>query len=97
MKLDIACDDFGERSHYPLSEPYFYDTAYTPIGHCKPLPVEEIGRCVIIESQIHRIPGLSKRFLYLNDEVTFGADVWPEDFYTPQRGQKVMTPGMGSL
>ena len=42
-----------------------------------------------IESHLHRIPGLSKHFLYLNDDVMFGDDIWPEDFYTPQRGQKV--------
>jgi len=42
-----------------------------------------------IETHLHRIPGLSKRFIYLNDDVMFGADVWPEDFYTPQKGQKV--------
>lgn len=61
-----------------------------------------------IESHLHLIPGLSKRytaldppcewssgslplsrFIYLNDDVMFGAPIWPEDFYTPQRGQKV--------
>ncbi|XP_059483014.1 N-acetylglucosamine-1-phosphotransferase subunits alpha/beta [Neocloeon triangulifer] len=42
-----------------------------------------------IESHLHRIPGLSKRFLYLNDDVMFGKDVWPEDFYTETEGQKV--------
>ncbi|CAI8026125.1 N-acetylglucosamine-1-phosphotransferase subunits alpha/beta, partial [Geodia barretti] len=42
-----------------------------------------------IEAHLHRIPGLSKRFIYLNDDVMFGAPIWPEDFYTPRRGQKV--------
>ena len=42
-----------------------------------------------IESHIHRIPGLSKNFLYLNDDVMFGDKVWPEDFYTLRGGQKV--------
>ena len=32
---------------------------------------------------------LHRRFIYLNDDVMFGAPIWPEDFYTPQRGQKV--------
>lgn len=42
-----------------------------------------------IESHIHRIPGLSDKFLYLNDDVMFGAQVWPDDFYTHSKGQKV--------
>mmetsp|Transcript_34187 Transcript_34187/g.88262 ORF Transcript_34187/g.88262 Transcript_34187/m.88262 type:complete len:1149 (-) Transcript_34187:393-3839(-) len=36
-----------------------------------------------IETNLHRIPGLSKRFLYLNDDVMFGREVYPEDFYSP--------------
>eukprot|EP00762_Andalucia_godoyi_P002468 ANDGO_02653.mRNA.1 Exopolysaccharide phosphotransferase SCO2594 len=42
-----------------------------------------------IEAHLHRIPGLSKKFLYLNDDIMFGSEVWPEDFYTATRGQKV--------
>eukprot|EP00042_Codosiga_hollandica_P052484 m.666937 g.666937 ORF g.666937 m.666937 type:complete len:1519 (-) comp58506_c0_seq6:3156-7712(-) len=42
-----------------------------------------------IETHIHRIPGLSKYFLYLNDDVCFGTEVWPDDFYTHAGGQKV--------
>ena len=42
-----------------------------------------------IESHLHRIPGLAPHFIYLNDDVMFGDYVWPEDFYTHQRGQKV--------
>lgn len=42
-----------------------------------------------IECHLHRIPKLSKKFLYLNDDVMFGKDVWPEDFYTHTKGQKV--------
>jgi len=34
-------------------------------------------------------PGLSDKFLYLNDDVMFGREVWPDDFATPSRGQKV--------
>ncbi|XP_062515613.1 N-acetylglucosamine-1-phosphotransferase subunits alpha/beta-like [Corticium candelabrum] len=41
-----------------------------------------------IESHIHRIPGLSKKVLYLNDDVMFGQPVWPDDFYTHSNGQK---------
>ena len=43
-----------------------------------------------IESHLHRIPGLSDKFIYLNDDVMFGAEVWPDDFYTHSDGQKVL-------
>ncbi|XP_054713569.1 N-acetylglucosamine-1-phosphotransferase subunits alpha/beta-like [Uloborus diversus] len=42
-----------------------------------------------IECHLHRIPHLSSKFLYLNDDVMFGKPVWPEDFYTHTKGQKV--------
>ncbi|XP_054609099.1 N-acetylglucosamine-1-phosphotransferase subunits alpha/beta-like isoform X1 [Dunckerocampus dactyliophorus] len=42
-----------------------------------------------IESNLHRIPGISQKFIYLNDDVMFGKDVWVDDFYTPSNGQKV--------
>uniref|UniRef100_T1IXU8 LNR domain-containing protein n=1 Tax=Strigamia maritima TaxID=126957 RepID=T1IXU8_STRMM len=42
-----------------------------------------------IETHLHQIPGLSKKFLYLNDDVVFGKPVWPEDFYTSTKGHKV--------
>eukprot|EP00899_Mesostigma_viride_P014005 jgi/Mesvir1/22605/Mv14053-RA.4 len=42
-----------------------------------------------IEANLHRIPGLSDRFIYLNDDVMFGTPVWPDDFFTLARGQKV--------
>lgn len=44
-----------------------------------------------IESHIHRIEGLSQKFIYLNDDVMFGKDVWPDDFYSHSKGQKVRT------
>ncbi|XP_039647468.1 N-acetylglucosamine-1-phosphotransferase subunits alpha/beta isoform X2 [Perca fluviatilis] len=42
-----------------------------------------------IETHMHRIPGLSQKFIYLNDDVMFGRDVWPDDFYSHSKGQKV--------
>jgi UDP-N-acetylglucosamine-lysosomal-enzyme len=33
-----------------------------------------------IEANIHRIPGLSRRFIYFNDDVFLGQPVLPEDF-----------------
>lgn len=35
-----------------------------------------------IEACLHRIPGLSEHYLYLNDDVLFGREVVPSDFYT---------------
>ena len=42
-----------------------------------------------IETQLHRIPGLSKKFIYFNDDVMLGAPVWPEDFFNIAGAQKV--------
>ncbi|MEZ0190643.1 Stealth CR1 domain-containing protein [Ralstonia solanacearum] len=45
------------------------------------LPVFDSGN---IESYIHRIPGLSERFFYLNDDVFFGAPVEPGAWFGRQ-------------
>lgn len=42
------------------------------------LPVFDSGN---IESYIHRIPGLSERFFYLNDDIFFGAPVDPSEWF----------------
>jgi hypothetical protein len=42
-----------------------------------------------IEMCLHRIPGLSRRFLYFNDDFFLGRDVHPADFFTPGSGQVV--------
>ncbi|XP_077355394.1 N-acetylglucosamine-1-phosphotransferase subunits alpha/beta-like [Festucalex cinctus] len=42
-----------------------------------------------IESNLHRILGISQKLIYLNDDVMFGKDVWLDDFYTPSDGQRV--------
>lgn len=34
-----------------------------------------------IETQLHHIDGLSEHFLYLNDDMMFGTDVVPQDFF----------------
>ncbi len=36
----------------------------------------------VIESYIHKIPGLSEDFIYLNDDFLFGNKVHPSDFYS---------------
>lgn len=37
-----------------------------------------------IEANIHRIPGLSKQFIYFNDDVFLGSQTHPEDFVSLQ-------------
>ncbi|XP_060591369.1 capsular polysaccharide phosphotransferase eps5J-like, partial [Ruditapes philippinarum] len=41
-----------------------------------------------IACHVHRIPGLSKSFLYMNDDFFFGKPVGLEDFYTNETGFK---------
>ena len=56
-----------------------------------------------IESQLHRLPGLSDRFLYMNDDVMFARPLGPEMFFDPsghshffRSPAKVDTAGPGS-
>lgn len=46
----------------------------------------------VISSFLHRIDGLSERFLYLNDDVFLGRPVSPHTFFTPA-GQARVFPG----
>ena len=40
-----------------------------------------------IESHLHRINGLSKRFLYFNDDVLLLKKIYPDDFYSMSKGK----------
>lgn len=42
-----------------------------------------------IETFIHKIPNLSHRFLYLNDDIFLGAELYPEDLYTHSEGVRI--------
>lgn len=42
-----------------------------------------------IECHLHRIEGLSKRFIYLNDDFMFGDHVYLEDFYSRSKGYQI--------
>nr|CAI5838871.1 unnamed protein product [Callosobruchus analis] len=42
-----------------------------------------------IESNLHRIPSLSKKFIYFNDDIFLGVPTFREDFYTPKTGYLV--------
>ena len=46
-----------------------------------------------IETHLHRIPGLSDRFLYLNDDFMIGQPVWPEDFISEDGVRTVYLDG----
>ena len=42
-----------------------------------------------IECHLHRIPGLSRFFLYLNDDIIINQPISPFDFHDPVNGHKV--------
>lgn len=44
---------------------------------------------VVIEHQLHRIPGLAEHFLYANDDMFFNRPVSESDFFTPD-GKPIM-------
>ena len=82
----------------------------TLVSHADLLPAERLPTFDSgnIESYIHRIPGLSERYFYLNDDVFFGAPVqvdhwfWPHGFYAawsddPEVSQGPMLPSDNSL
>lgn len=77
---------------------FFFSNLFLPSGTVWTFLFQEIFQNVshlptfsspAIESHIHRISGLSQKFIYLNDDVMFGKDVWPDDFYSHSKGQKV--------
>ncbi len=55
------------------------------VDHCDLIPQTDLPTfdSSHIESYIHRIPGLSERFFYLNDDVFFGAPVNLDDWFSP--------------
>ncbi|KAL1502705.1 hypothetical protein ABEB36_007812 [Hypothenemus hampei] len=42
-----------------------------------------------IESNLHRIPGLSKRFIYFNDDIFLGQPIYLDDFYSLSKGYSI--------
>jgi hypothetical protein len=63
-------------------------TASTPgltvVDHTELLPDEDLPtfNSHVIETALHRIPGLSEHYLYFNDDVMLGAPASPDDFFT---------------
>jgi hypothetical protein len=77
------------------------------VTHAKVFPAPErlpTFNSNAIEMCLHRIPGLSRRFLYLNDDVFLGRNVQPDEFFQDDGGQSVFVqntllpsdPGRGS-
>lgn len=68
--------------------PSWLDTSHpkiTIVDHSEILP-EESRPCfnsAVIEQFLWRIPGLSERFLYANDDMLLNAPVSPSDFFAP--------------
>ncbi|MFD1712901.1 stealth family protein [Amnibacterium flavum] len=54
------------------SEEFFEDPSVLPTHNSQ-----------AVESQLHRIPGLSEYYLYSNDDMFFGRPVGPEMFFSP--------------
>lgn len=70
--LNPACDRLTLVTHREI----FPDPAHLPTFNS-----------FAIQLHMHRIPGLSRRFLYLNDDFLLGRPVGRADFSTPQGGQ----------
>jgi len=84
-------DIFVNESHLPtFSSPAIEVHLHRYVTTCS-------GTCVTphpspyasLFSLVCSIPGLADRFIYMNDDVMFGAPVSPADFYTRQHGQRV--------
>ena len=45
--LDLSVNNLGEKVHTVASEPFFYDTAYTPHMLTGAIPVDDYGQCCI--------------------------------------------------
>ena len=65
-ELDITPDELREQEHGASSEPYFYQTAYTPLQRQSAIPVNEHGQCVIVEEVLdkHGQPYLHRRWKF---------------------------------
>lgn len=44
---------------------------------------------VVIETFLHKIPNLSERFIYLNDDIFIGCEIFPDDFYLKSTGVNI--------
>ena len=47
-----GAEDFGEGNHTASTEPYFYDSAYKPVKRNYALPIDECGKCILVDEII---------------------------------------------
>ncbi|GAA5920994.1 hypothetical protein JCM1841_003248 [Sporobolomyces salmonicolor] len=80
----------SKRNHIPdwidTTNPRFRHVAEEDIIPQEALPTFDSN---IIESYLHRIPGLSNRFLYLNDDFFLARSTPPDTFFTETGGVKL--------
>ena len=50
-----------------------------------------------LNSNVDLFLGLSQKFLYFNDDVFLGEEVWPTDFFDNTLGQKVYFSWVGGF
>lgn len=69
----------------PSSAGLSSSTTVSIVDHSQILPQSVLPtfNSHVIESALHRIPGLSEHYLYFNDDVVLGEPSTPEDFFTP--------------
>ena len=70
----------GQTPRWLRSSPHLTMVDHRELIATQRLPTFDSGN---IESYVHRIPGLSERFFYLNDDVFFGAPVRLGDWFYP--------------
>ena len=46
-RLQFPADGLGKNYHMASSEPFFYETAYSPVKHGFAIPVDELGHCIV--------------------------------------------------
>ena len=47
--LDISVNNFGDSYHTASSEPYYYDESYVCAPRNSPIPVDDMGRCIVAQ------------------------------------------------
>ena len=69
----------GQRPEWLAEHPKVSIVDHTQILAAEYLPTFSSH---VIESALHRIPGISEHYIYLNDDMVFLRPMHPEDFYT---------------
>ena len=54
--IELAAHNLGEKYHRASSEPFFYETAYSPVRRDSVVAVDELGRCCIANEIGQRSP-----------------------------------------